>query len=86
MRDVFVDGTAGGAGIAARQPVKPVLLTIMRMPVCGFTPICRLRMVGDDNGRPLDYMYGSGISASGMNSWLTLGKRSAANFVRPVCM
>lgn len=66
MRDVFVDGTAGGAGIGCPAAGKTGTTDDYKDAwFVGFTPnLSAAVWIGDDNGRPLDYMYGSGAPLS----------------------
>ena len=66
MRDVFVDGTAGGAGIGRPAAGKTGTTDDYKDAwFVGFTPnLSAAVWIGDDNGRPLDYMYGSGAPLS----------------------
>ena len=87
MRDVFVDGTAGGAGIGRPAAGKTGTTDDYKDAwFVGFTPnLSAAVWIGDDNGRPLDYMYGSGAPLSIWHEFMVnaLANVPVANFVRP---
>lgn len=61
MEDVFTRGTAGGMGIGRPAAGKTGTTdTFIDAWFAGFTPdLCAVVWVGDDNNKPMNYMYGS---------------------------
>lgn len=87
MQDVFVSGTAGGMGIGRQAAGKTGTTdTYIDAWFVGYTPnLSTAVWVGDDNNKPMNYMYGSGAPLSIWHDFMVnaLASAPAASFVNP---
>lgn len=87
MQDVFVSGTASGMGIGRQAAGKTGTTdTYIDAWFVGYTPnLSTAVWVGDDNNKPLNYMYGSGAPLSIWHDFMVnaLASAPAASFVNP---
>ena len=87
MQDVFVSGTASGMGIGRQAAGKTGTTdTYIDAWFVGYTPnLSTAVWVGDDNNKPMNYMYGSGASLSIWHDFMVnaLASAPAASFVNP---
>ena len=87
MQDVFVSGTASGMGIGRQAAGKTGTTdTYIDAWFVGYTPnLSTAVWVGDDNNKPMNYMYGSGAPLSIWHDFMVnaLASASAASFVNP---
>lgn len=87
MQDVFVSGTASGMGIGRQAAGKTGTTdTYIDAWFVGYTPnLSTAVWVGDDNNKPMNYMYGSGAPLSIWHDFMVnaLASAPAASFVNP---
>ena len=87
MKGVFVNGTAAGAGIGRPAAGKTGTTDDFKDAwFVGFTPnLSTAVWIGDDNGRALEYMYGSMQPLSIWRSYMVnaVANLPAVDFVRP---
>lgn len=87
MQDVFVSGTASGMGIGRQVAGKTGTTdTYIDAWFVGYTPnLSTAVWVGDDNNKPMNYMYGSGAPLSIWHDFMVnaLASAPAASFVNP---
>lgn len=87
MQDVFVSGTASGMGIGRQAAGKTGTAdTYIDAWFVGYTPnLSTAVWVGDDNNKPMNYMYGSGAPLSIWHDFMVnaLASAPAASFVNP---
>ena len=87
MQDVFVSGTASGMGIGRQAAGKTGTTdTYIDAWFEGYTPnLSTAVWVGDDNNKPMNYMYGSGAPLSIWHDFMVnaLASAPAASFVNP---
>ena len=87
MKGVFVNGTAAGAGIGRPAAGKTGTTDDFKDAwFVGFTPnLSTAVWIGDDNGRDLEYMYGSMQPLSIWRSYMVNAVQNlpAVDFVRP---
>lgn len=87
MQDVFVSGTASGMGIGRQAAGKTGTTdTYIDAWFVGYTPnLSTAVWVGDDNNKPMNYMYGSGAPISIWHDFMVnaLASAPAASFVNP---
>ena len=85
MQDVFVSGTASGMGIGRQAAGKTGTTdTYIDAWFVGYTPnLSTAVWVGDDNNKPMNYMYGSGAPLSIWHDFMVnaLASAPAASFV-----
>lgn len=87
LQDVLVSGTAGGMGIGRPAAGKTGTTdTYIDAWFVGFTPdLCTAVWIGDDNNKPMNYMYGSGAPLSIWHDFMVqaLASTKASNFINP---
>ena len=87
MKGVFVNGTAAGSGIGRPAAGKTGTTDDFKDAwFVGFTPnLSTAVWIGDDNGRALDYMYGSMQPLSIWRSYMVnaVANLPAVDFIRP---
>lgn len=87
LQDVLVSGTAGGMGIGRPAAGKTGTTdTYIDAWFVGFTPdLCTAVWIGDDNNKPMNYMYGSGAPLSIWHDFMVqaLASTKVSNFVNP---
>lgn len=87
MQDVFVSGTASGMGIGRQAAGKTGTTdTYIDAWFVGYTPnLSTAVWCGDDNNKPMNYMYGSGAPLSIWHDFMVnaLASAPAASFVNP---
>lgn len=87
MQDVFVSGTASGMGMGRQAAGKTGTTdTYIDAWFVGYTPnLSTAVWVGDDNNKPMNYMYGSGAPLSIWHDFMVnaLASAPAASFVNP---
>lgn len=87
MQDVFVSGTASGMGIGRQAAGKTGTTdTYIDAWFVGYIPnLSTAVWVGDDNNKPMNYMYGSGAPLSIWHDFMVnaLASAPAASFVNP---
>ena len=87
MQDVFVSGTASGMGIGRQAAGKTGTSdTYIDAWFVGYTPnLSTAVWVGDDNNKPMNYMYGSVAPLSIWHDFMVnaLASAPAASFVNP---
>lgn len=87
MQDVFVSGTASGMGIGRQAAGKTGTTdTYIDAWFVGYTPnLSTAVWVGDDNNKPMNYMYGSVAPLSIWHDFMVnaLASAPAASFVNP---
>lgn len=87
MEDVFTRGTAGGMGIGRPAAGKTGTTdTYIDAWFVGFTPdLCAAVWVGDDNNKPMNYMYGSGAPLSIWHDFMiqALASTPRSSFINP---
>ena len=87
MQDVFVSGTASGMGIGRQAAGKTGTTdTYIDAWFVGYTPnLSTAVWVGDDNNKPMNYMYGSDAPLSIWHDFMVnaLASAPAASFVNP---
>lgn len=87
LQDVLVSGTAGGMGIGRPAAGKTGTTdTYIDAWFVGYTPnLSTAVWVGDDNNKPMNYMYGSGAPLSIWHDFMVnaLASAPAASFVNP---
>ena len=87
MQDVFVSGSASGMGIGRQAAGKTGTTdTYIDAWFVGYTPnLSTAVWVGDDNNKPMNYMYGSGAPLSIWHDFMVnaLASAPAASFVNP---
>lgn len=87
MQDVFVSGTASGMGIGRQAAGKTGTTdTYIDAWFVGYTPnLSTAVWVGDDNNKPMNYMYGRGAPLSIWHDFMVnaLASAPAASFVNP---
>lgn len=87
MQDVSVSGTASGMGIGRQAAGKTGTTdTYIDAWFVGYTPnLSTAVWVGDDNNKPMNYMYGSGAPLSIWHDFMVnaLASAPAASFVNP---
>lgn len=87
LQDVLVSGTAGGMGIGRPAAGKTGTTdTYIDAWFVGFTPdLCTAVWIGDDNNKPMNYMYGSGAPLSIWHDFMVkaLASTKASSFVNP---
>lgn len=87
MEDVFTMGTAGGMGIGRPAAGKTGTTdTYIDAWFVGFTPdLSTAVWVGDDNNKPMNYMYGSGAPLSIWHDFMikALATTPKSSFINP---
>ncbi len=87
MKGVFINGTAAGAGLGRPAAGKTGTTDDFKDAwFVGFTPnLSTAVWIGDDNGRALEYMYGSMQPLSIWRSYMLNAVQSlpAVDFIRP---
>lgn len=87
LQDVLVSGTGGGMGIGRPAAGKTGTTdTFIDAWFVGYTPdLATAVWVGDDNNKPMDYMYGSGVPLSIWHDFMAnaLSGTPRTDFVNP---
>lgn len=87
LQDVLISGTAGGMGIGRPAAGKTGTTdTYIDAWFVGYTPdLCTAVWIGDDNNKPMNYMYGSGTPLSIWHDFMinALASTPKSNFYNP---